>query len=62
MKTCQRCGYTITSGAVEIEAFSSSGAKPQMWRHAADADCNEATRTIGPNATYTSRLSRHLGA
>lgn len=62
MKTCQRCGYTIKGTPVEIEAFSSSGAKPQMWRHATDDECNAATRAHGPAATYTSRLSRHLGA
>ena len=62
MKTCQRCGYQIKGGAVEIEAFSSSGAKPQMWRHPTDAGCNAATRARSEGATYTSPLRRHLGA
>ncbi|MFK3734083.1 hypothetical protein ACI2LJ_27880 [Streptomyces sp. NPDC088090] len=61
MKTCQRCGYPIRGEAVEIDAFSSSGARPQMWRHPTDAGCNKATREAGPGATYTSPLQRHLG-
>lgn len=61
MRQCQRCGYRIEGPAVEIETFSSSGAKPQMWRHPTDAGCNKATREAGPGATYTSPLQRHLG-
>lgn len=61
MKQCQRCGYSIQGEAEEITPFSDSGAKPTLWRHKSDAECNAATRTHGPGATYTSRLSRYLG-
>ncbi|MFB7936689.1 hypothetical protein [Streptomyces sp. NPDC056049] len=61
MKTCQRCGYSIKGEAEEITPFSDSGAKPTLWRHRTDAECNEATLTHGPTATYTSRLSRRVG-
>lgn len=60
MKQCVRCGYPIEGRATEIVPFSSSGAKPTTYRHPTDAGCNQATREIGPGATYTSRLQRHL--
>ncbi|MEU0317099.1 hypothetical protein [Nocardioides sp. NPDC006273] len=60
MKKCGRCGYSIEGTPIEIVPFSSSGAKPTTYRHATDADCNEAARKIRVDARRTSRLSRYL--
>lgn len=60
-RRCVRCGYLIDGEPTEVVIESASRPRPTTYIHATDAECNEATRTHGPGATYRSRLNRYLG-
>ncbi|WP_282695508.1 hypothetical protein [Streptomyces sp. CC208A] len=47
MKLCHRCARPITGEAEEITPFSVSGARPTLWRHTSQAECERARQASG---------------